>query len=75
MNMYGVYRFSHLKGDLVEVETVTHVVVRTHSLWVVVHHYGLVPHLWKQVISYYTDIWRDQPIKKNMQASQKFLHL
>lgn len=45
MNMYGVYRFSHLKGDLIEVEPVTHVVVRTHSLWVVVHHYGLVPHL------------------------------
>lgn len=44
-NVHGVYRFPHLKRDLVEVEPVTHVVVSTHSLWVVVHHYGLVPHL------------------------------
>lgn len=41
----GSPRTAHLKGDLVEVESVTHVIVGADRLWVVVHHDGLIPHL------------------------------
>lgn len=35
----------YLKGDLIKVEAVTHVVVRTDRLWIVVHHDGFITHL------------------------------
>ena len=35
----------YLKGNLVEVESIAHVVVGAHSLWVVVEHDGFIAEL------------------------------
>ena len=44
LNLYGSYvkQTSYLGREFFKVEPITHIVIRTDCLWVVIHHDGLV---------------------------------